>query len=219
MGMGPYNDTTYFEVVGVVEYAPQWDHRDVQSTLYFPRAFYRSHEVSLALKVAGDPLLLTGPLTAAIRNVEDLPSEVMPMRRYVVDALGPTRFVLLLLGGFAVVAVGLTGVGLYGVLAHGVRQRTREIGVRIALGAEKGAILRDVVTRGGRLAFVGAVFGLGGAWALGQILRSHLFQVSVMDPKVLLGTGTVVVLVAAAASWFPARSAASVDPIEALRAE
>ncbi|MFG1690723.1 FtsX-like permease family protein [Gemmatimonadota bacterium] len=220
VGMGVERDSLYFEVIGVVEYAPQWDHRDVQPTLYFPRFFYRSHEVSLALRVAGDPLSLAVPLRNAIRNVEaDLPAEVQPLGRYVSDALGPTRFVLILLGAFACVAVGLTGVGLYGVLAYGVRQRTREIGVRMAMGAEEGAILRGVAKQGGRLALLGTALGLGGSLVLGSLLRSHLFQVGVMDPAALLGTSAVIVLVAALASWIPARVAASVDPVEALRAE
>ena len=133
------------------------------------------------------------------------------------DALGPTRFVLVLLGAFAGVAVGLTGVGLYGVLAYGVRQRTRGIGVRIAMGAEKGVILRGVAKQGGWLARAGVILGLGGSLVLGGLLRSHLFQVGVVDPAALLGTSAVIVLVAAFASWIPARSSASVDPGEALR--
>lgn len=220
VGMGADSDSLYFEVVGVAEYAPQWDHRDVQSTLYFPRTFYRSHEVSIALKVAGDPLLLAGPLREAIRRVEaELPAEVMPLERFVSEALGPTRFVLILLGAFAGIAIGLSGVGLYGVLAFGVRQRTREFGVRLAMGAEKGTLLAEVARQGGRISFLGAVLGLGGALVLGLLLRSHLFQVGLMDPLALAGTAGVILLVAALASWIPARNAASVDPVEALRAE
>lgn len=215
-GMGQARDSIVYEVVGVVEYAPQWDHRDVQPTLYFPRTFYRSHEVSLVLRVSGDPANLTQPLREAVRRVEDLPIEIAPLGRYVSEALGPTRFVLMLLAVFAVVAVSLTGIGLYGVLAHGVRQRTKEIGVRLAMGAESGRILQDVILRGGRLAVAGAVLGLGGAVIIGRLLRSQLYQVGVVDPAALLGTALVIIAVAALASWLPARRAASVDPVEAL---
>lgn len=215
-GMGQERDSIVYEVVGVVEYAPQWDHRDVQPTLYFPRIFYRSHEVSLVLRVSGDPLSLTQPLREAVRGVEDLPVEIAPLGRYVSEALGPTRFVLMLLVVFAAVAVSLTGIGLYGVLAYGVRQRTKEIGVRLAMGAESGRIVQDVIFRAGRLALVGAGLGLAGAIVLGRLLRAQLFQVGVADPAALLGTALVIIAVAALASWLPAHRAASVDPLEAL---
>jgi putative ABC transport system permease protein len=218
-GMGAGRDSIVYEVVGVVEYAPQWDHRDVQPTLYFPRTFYRSHEVSLVLLVSGDPASLTQPLGQAVRRVEDLPIEIAPLGRYVSEALGPTRFVLTLLMVFAVVAVSLTGIGLYGVLAYGVRQRTKEIGVRMAMGAESTTILQAVMLRGGRLALVGAGLGVGGAIALGRLLRAQLYQVGAADPAALLGTALVIVTVAALASWLPARRAASVDPVEALTRE
>jgi ABC-type antimicrobial peptide transport system permease subunit len=202
-----------------VEYAPQWDHRDIQPTLYFPRTFYRSHEVSLVLRVSGDPVGLTQPLREAVRSVEDLPVEIAPLGRYVSEALGPTRFVLMLLAVFAAVAVSLTGIGLYGVLAYGVRQRTKEIGVRLAMGADAGKILQSVVLRGGRLALIGAGLGVGGAIILGRLLRSQLYQVGVADPAALFGTALVIVTVAALASWLPALRAASVDPVEALARE
>jgi predicted permease len=219
VGMEP-GDTLRFEIVGVAEYAPQWDRRHVQPTLYFPRAFYRTAEVSLALRVEEDLLSLAGPLREAIRRVEpDLPVDVMPMEQYVSEALGPTRFVLLLLGVFASVAVGLTGVGLYSVLAYGVRQRTSEIGIRMALGADAGTVLKAVTYRGWRLALMGTGLGLGGALVLGRLLHSHLFQVEVTDPAALLGSVVAILLVAGLASWFPARYAAAVDPVEALSTE
>jgi ABC-type antimicrobial peptide transport system permease subunit len=108
-------------------------------------------------------------------------------------------------------------VGVYGVIAYGVAQRTREIGVRVALGASRAAILKQVVATGMAPVGVGAVVGLVGVWGLERFVRSLLYGVKPSDPGILLGTLALLGLAAFAASWFPARKAAAVEPLIALR--
>jgi putative ABC transport system permease protein len=138
---------------------------------------------------------------------------------YVKDALAPTRFALALLGTFASVALVLSVVGLYGSIAYSVTQRTREIGVRIALGASSGAVTQLVLSDGVRLGSVGLVVGLGTAIAATRTLSSLLYSVSAGDPITFVATGAIVAIVALAASYIPARRAMRIDPVEALRAD
>jgi ABC-type antimicrobial peptide transport system permease subunit len=138
---------------------------------------------------------------------------------YVKDALAPTRFTLALLGAFASVALVLAVVGLYGSIAYSVTQRTREIGIRVALGASSRAVTELVVGDGVRLAAVGLVVGFGTAIVATRALSSLLYAVSPIDPATFVATSIVVAVVALAASFVPARRATRIDPIEALRAE
>lgn len=215
---GMTGDTIRAEIVGVVEYAPQGDHRDVRSTMYFPRIFYLSHEVSLVARIEGEPATVAGPLAAAVRAVDpSFPSDLVPMERYVTDRLARSRFVLILMQLFGGIALGLTAVGLYGVLSYSVRRRTRELGLRRALGAETVTITGAVLRSGLRLAVAGTALGVVAAIALGRGLRAHLYQVGVLDPVALAGTCALVLLVAVAASLVPAARAASIDPNVALQ--
>ena len=120
---------------------------------------------------------------------------------------------------FALSSLLLASVGLYGVMAHGVTERTREFGVRLALGASRRAVLQQVLRRGSGLAVSGAALGLGGAVALALVMRSLLFGVSALDPLNFLAAAMLLFGVALAASYLPARRAASTDPVHALRAE
>jgi putative ABC transport system permease protein len=138
---------------------------------------------------------------------------------YVRDALAPTRFTLALLGAFAGVAFVLAVVGLYGSIAYTVTQRTREIGIRIALGASSRVVMRLVVVDGARLALVGLVVGIGTALGATRILSSLLYAVSAGDPVTFAVIAALVATVALAASYVPARRAMRVDPVDALRAD
>jgi predicted permease len=217
---GMEGDTLQAEIVGVVERAPQWDHRDQRPTMYFPRTFYQSHEVSVVAKVAGDPALVAPMLSESVRAADPaFPSDLVPMSQYVTDRLARSRFVLILMQIFGALALGLSAVGLYGVLSYSVRGRTKELGLRRALGAEGSALTESVVREGLRLAAVGIGLGLVGALGVGRALRAQLFEVSAADPWALAVTAAVVLTVAAAASLLPALRAASVDPVVALQEE
>jgi putative ABC transport system permease protein len=133
------------------------------------------------------------------------------------DAVAGPRFTMLLLVSFGLVALGLAAVGIYGVLAYLVAQRTRELGIRMALGAQRGDVLLLVVKQGLALAAVGILAGLAGSLLSSQLLRGLLFQTAPRDPLIFTAIALVLAAVAALASWLPARRATRVDPVIALR--
>jgi ABC-type antimicrobial peptide transport system permease subunit len=134
-------------------------------------------------------------------------------------ALGQPRFYVLLLTIFAALAVVLAVVGIYGVIAYTVQQRTREIGIRIALGASHGRVVGMVVQRGLLLALAGIALGSAGAYAMTRVLQSLLYGVGARDPMTFVAVAVLLGGVAVLASWLPARRAARVDPLAAMRAE
>jgi len=176
---------------------------------------------AVTLRTGGDPAALAVPLRAAMHEVDaDQPvSRLRPMADLVAASTSGTRFQGTLLGAFASIALLLAAVGIYGVMAHAVARRTREIGVRMALGAARGDILRLVVGHGMRLAAAGITLGIGGALALTRLLRAQLFGVAPTDPATFVCVTLGLAAVALAACWLPARRATRVEPLSALRAE
>jgi putative ABC transport system permease protein len=162
---------------------------------------------------------LTPAAVTAIRRVDPLVAltNVQPMEARVNDALGLQRAPMVLTLVFAAIAVALAVIGVYGVLAWGVAQRGGEIGLRMALGARAGHILRMIMKQGARLIVAGLVLGTVGALALGRVLASQIPEVAAADPLVLASAALILTFAALVASWVPARRAVRIDPIEALR--
>jgi ABC-type antimicrobial peptide transport system permease subunit len=177
--------------------------------------------LTIVIRSAGDPRALAAPAREIVAALDrDLAvANVRTLDQVVADSVGERRLTLLLLGLFGGVALLLALVGIYGVTAYGVSQRTREMGIRLALGAAPGAVRWLVLGEGLQLAALGLSAGLALALAGGRVLRSQLYGVGSADPATYLALSIVLLLVAAAATWIPARRATRVDPAIALRAE
>jgi putative ABC transport system permease protein len=209
-------------IVGVVGDVRHWSvRRDVEPEAYVPLAQNASPRMTLVVRSTGDPMALVPALRAELRAVDpDQPIyNVEPMRTTVERAVFGDRSATVLMIVFAGLALVLAGVGLYGVISTAVSQRRHEIGIRMALGAQPGDVLRLVLGTGGRLALTGLILGLGATVALGRVLGGLLFGVKPADPLTLVAVALVLGGVALAACYVPARRATRVDPMVALRYE
>jgi putative ABC transport system permease protein len=177
--------------------------------------------VTLVVRTAQDPMLLAAPISQQIWAIDkDQPiSEIRTMDDSMAEWTAEKRFVMVLLAAFAALALLLAAAGIYGVLAYSVSQRTREIGIRMAIGAAASDILKMVVREGLVLTAMGVAIGLAGAFALTQLLKDLIFGVNATDPVTFIGCVAVLAIAATAASLIPARRAASLAPLEALRNE
>jgi putative ABC transport system permease protein len=180
-----------------------------------------AQEMSLVARTTGDPEALGTALTRAIRDVD--PEQpvfgVMSMERVIENASAERRVSLLLLLLFGAIALLLSALGIYGVMAYTTNQRRHEIGIRLALGAGGSDVLRLVVGQGMRLVLIGLVAGLIGAWLLSRVLASQLFGITAQDPVTYVTVALLLGSVALLATWLPARRAARVDPMISLRSE
>jgi len=157
---------------------------------------------------------------AVWQAVPDMPvPTIRSMDEWVERSTAGRRFDSVLFGAFGIVALILAAAGLYGTLLYAVGQQRRELGIRLALGAGRGSVVRRIVTRGIGLAVVGSLLGLAGAWATGRFLESRLYNLEPTDPATLATSVSVLLLAAALASWLPARRAGRTDPLETLRSE
>ncbi len=174
-----------------------------------------------ALRVNGDPAQLSSAVRTAVAQHDShmVLMEMQPMDTLVGQAQAATRFQLLLIGVFAAIAAILAAVGLYGVLATLVRQRTAEIGVRMALGAAPAGIFQLIVSHGLRLSTAGILVGLAAAAGFTRVMSSMLIGVKPIDPLTYAAMAALFLVIAALASWLPARRAAALDPTVALRGE
>jgi predicted permease len=217
-----WDPDVYFEIVGVVGDVPMGSiQMDTESTIYWALAQHRRLSTRLVIRTAGDPTTLASVVRAAIREVNPnvAVSEVRPMTEVVSSSLAQVRFRTLLLSAFAGVAMLLAALGLYGVLAQLIGRRTHELGVRIAIGAERSDILRWVMRQGLGLTGMGLVLGLLGAVATTRFARGMLFGVEPLDPLTFGGMVFVLSIVALAAALIPAWRATRIDPVQCLRSE
>jgi putative ABC transport system permease protein len=175
----------------------------------------------LIVRTSADPMALAPAVRSAIWEVDaDQPVSNMRSMDNLVDAdLSNRNTQLTLVGAFAVLALLLASIGLYGVLSYTVALRTSEIGLRMALGARPANVVGAVVRHALTLSAVGAVLGIGGAFAVTRLLASMLFGISPTDPITFAGVSVVIALVAIIASYVPARRAAAIDPAVALRSD
>jgi putative ABC transport system permease protein len=208
------------DVVGVVADVKSFGlDREAPPQIYFPLAQVPTETMAFVVRTAVPPAALFSAIRAAVARVDPkLPvNKLETLEAHVDRTLAERRFYMLLLVLFAGVALALAAIGIFGVLSYLVSQRTREIGIRVALGAGRAAVLSMVVRQAAVLATIGASVGLAGAIGLSRYLRAMLFELSPTDAVTFVVVGPALVLVALLAAWVPARRAVRVDPIVALR--
>ncbi|HSF39238.1 MAG TPA: ABC transporter permease [Thermoanaerobaculia bacterium] len=212
----------WWTVVGVVGDV-KWSRLDAEkgSGLYLPLLQGPTGPMRVVVRSAAEPNRVAAGLRDVVADLDpDTPlSDVRTMEELIAASVAESRAIMLLLGAFAAVALALGAVGIYGVVASAVAQRTREIGIRMALGAQTGTVLRLVLWQGGVLAALGIALGLPGAWGATRVLQSLLFEVSATDPLTFAIVPLLLAAVALLASYVPARRAARVNPTQAIRGE
>jgi putative ABC transport system permease protein len=221
-GRFPEKPETWIEVVGVVRHIRH--HRleaEVREQVYYPHALLSFTGMTLAIRTASDPSGMVGAVRETVRSLDrDQPVyRIRTMDELVAGALAPARFTLLLLLIFAGVAAVLAVIGIYGVMSNAVTQRTHEIGVRMALGAQVSDVLKMVVAQGIKLVAVGIGAGLMAAFLLTRLMASLLFDVNATDSMTFIFVSVILAGVALVACYVPARRATRVDPMVALRYE
>jgi putative ABC transport system permease protein len=218
----PDSEEGWITIVGVVADARRSGLSEpVRPYVLLPHAQYTTRRLEIVIRATGEPLAPLPPVRAAVRAIdpEQPIARVRTLEQDFGETAAPRRFLMVLLSIFAVAACALAAIGIYGVMAYVVVRRTREIGVRIALGAPPGRVRRLVIAQAMVQAGIGLVLGLAGALLLGGLIRAQLFGVAPSDPTTLMATAGVLALVALVASWLPARRAAAVHPTTAMRVE
>jgi predicted permease len=219
----PMSGEGWYTIVGVVSHVMRSDLAgDTGRGMYYVSLYQRPMPMgTILVKTSGDLPTAVAALREAVHAADpNLPVyDVKPMGEIVADSLAPRRFAIRVLGFFAAAALLLAALGLYGVLSYAVTQRTREIGIRIALGAERSAVLRLVVGQGLRLAGTGVAAGVIAAIFCGRFIESQLFEVRSFDPPTMAATACAMLVAALLASWLPARRAMRADPAVVLRHE
>ncbi len=218
----PWRGAGCITVVGVVGTVRNNDlAAEPEPSVYVPLAQRPRAAVTVVLETALPADRVAGPLRAAIREIDPaVPvSEVQLLERMVAGSLGERRVGALLMGLFAVLALLLGAVGIYGVISYGVQQRQRELGVRQALGASAGDVFLLVLREAGMLALIGCVIGLAGAAVVTRVMEGMLFEVGRLDPLVLAAVPLILLGVAMIAGYLPARRATRVEPMNTLRGD
>jgi len=219
-------DSSYMTVVGIVNDIRQRGFSDTpEPTMYVPypqtheTAIYMPRSMTLVVRTSGDPMAIANQVRAVVRSLDaTVPvSYVRTLEQVVGTSVANRRFSTALIAAFAVLALVLAGIGIFGVISYGVSERTFEIGVRMALGAERSRVMGLIVGDGLRMALVGIIVGVMGAAGVARAIRSMLVGVPTIDVPTLVAVALVLAAVAAVASIIPARRALAVSPTEALR--
>jgi predicted permease len=206
-------------IVGVVGNTKSNLDGPVRQTIYIPRTQRPAQSIAFFVRTPQDPTLLAPSVTGILHSMEpEAPVEVRTLDDVVVDTIARPRAISVLVGVFALVALALAAVGVYGVMAYSVRERTQEIGVRMALGASASSVFRLVIGQALRLVLIGVAVGLVAAGALTRLLERLLYQIEPLDPWTFGVTALVLLVVATIASYLPARRGMHMVPVDALRA-
>ena len=215
-------DNPYSEIIGVAGDVKQ-DSLDKEPapTVYYVHTNLKYTNMVFAARVDGDPLALAGPVRRIIGEMDPaLPmAGVRTLDQIVGQTIARQKFAALLLVGFSLAALVLASVGIYGVLAYAVSERTREVGIRLAVGADPARIVTLILGSGARMVGAGTTIGVFGALALSYLLKSLLFGVSTRDPLTFVAVPLILMTIALMAAWLPARRASKIDPMQALRTQ
>jgi putative ABC transport system permease protein len=220
--LGAGDGTGNVEIIGVVKSIKRVGMAEtVRGEMYRPYRQICWGFLTLVVRTQRDPVDLTRAIRSALDRLDPgLPlADVRTMSQLVAANVAQRRLSVQLLSGFAGGALLLSALGLYGVVAFTVSQRTREIGIRVALGAQRRNVLGLIIGQGMRLALLGVTLGTIGAFGLTRVLQRLLYEIKPSDPLTFLAVPLTLIAVAAVACWLPARRAARVDPMEALRSE
>lgn len=210
------------EVVGIVGDVREVSLRDPQPPeAYLPHLQVPIGDLDVVVGTTVSPLSVARTVERAVHEIDpDLPlARVSTLERRVAASIAAPRFYTLLLGGFAILTLSLAAIGVFGVMSFLVAQRTREIGIRVALGCEPGTVMREVIGRAMTLAGIGLAMGLAIALPLSRALSGFLFETAPTEPLLLCAVVVLLAAVALAASYLPARRATKIDPLVALRAD
>jgi putative ABC transport system permease protein len=216
------NERAWREIVGVVGSVR---HRargeEPRPEMFVPWSQVPAPALNVVARAQIEPASFAAALRRAVASADpNLPLfEARTMEDRLYDSIAQPRFNTALLGAFAALALAMAVVGLYAVMAVSVAQRTHELGVRFALGAQRRDVIALVLRQGMKLVAIGIALGLAGSWALTRVLTTLLYQVKATDPLTFLAAPAVLIAVALLACWAPARQAAKVDPITSLRYE
>ena len=222
LGRGISEDTRWFEIVGMVGDVRHYGlGNEIRPGFYFPFANYSNSSMYLVVRTAADPAAMARPVREAIWSIDDtLPvHNLRPMEEIVAESTWGELIFTRMLSAFALIAFVLAMLGVYGVMSYAVTERTREIGIRMAIGAHPAGVIRLIVRQGMMLVVLGMAIGLAGAIGVGAVMATIFYGVSAFEPAPLAGMVLLLSLVALLANYVPARRAAKCDPVSALRYE
>jgi putative ABC transport system permease protein len=220
-GLPKLGPAVEWQIVGVLHNVRYGDFRDDDPEIDVPFAQSLSPSVTIGVRTAEDPAAMAKTIAAAVHSVDPqiALARIRTMDEVKSESLAEDRFTMVLFAGFAAVALLLAAVGIYGLMAYTVAQRTQEMGLRMALGATKLRVIRLILKEASMLAAIGLVIGVAGSVLVGRTMRSTLYGVAALDLSVTVSVAVILFLTALLASYLPARRAASIDPMKALRIE